>query len=483
MFGDRQPKYCRLPALVACLSMVFIGCSAAAQCTEGCIAIHTLTGEAAGDQFGWKSNYVGDLNGDGVLEFVITAPTHDANGADSGRIYVYSAADGVELWRADGLAAFANLGIDANRLGDVTGDGIPDVIAGAPGAGTGTAHVFSGADGSLVQSFAGIGSGDQFGNRVAGDGDVNGDGVPDLLIASRFDDTVGTNAGRVFVYSGVDFSLLCKVDGESSFDEFGTALSFVGDINADGNDDFVVGARQAGPTSGGEAYVYSYDGRQCNLLHNFESPVGAIDYGHLFADGGRDINADGTPDVYVADFSANRAYVYSGADFSLLWMLSGDNEGGFGLGEMIDDVNGDGHDDLVLAAWTSDLVAADAGKIFVYSGADGGILETFTHDIPGATFGFDVNGLGDVNNDGLADYLITAAWDLNQQGRAYVIAGTVGPPLAGDINGDGSVGTTDLLLLLGAWGPCGDCDACPADLNDDCIVGTADLIVLLGNWG
>lgn len=53
----------------------------------------------------------------------------------------------------------------------------------------------------------------------------------------------------------------------------------------------------------------------------------------------------------------------------------------------------------------------------------------------------------------------------------------------GDIDGDGVVGVTDLLALLAAWGPCGECGACPADLDGDCAVGVTDLLALLGNWG
>ncbi len=59
----------------------------------------------------------------------------------------------------------------------------------------------------------------------------------------------------------------------------------------------------------------------------------------------------------------------------------------------------------------------------------------------------------------------------------------VGTPCKGDIDGDQIVGTTDLLAMLGAWGPCGDCDSCEVDLDDDCIVGTTDLLMLLGAWG
>ena len=86
---------------------------------------------------------------------------------------------------------------------------------------------------------------------------------------------------------------------------------------------------------------------------------------------------------------------------------------------------------------------------------------------------------------------ISGAFDINDQG---VIAGRatdgaasfavlLHPLSPGDIDGDGSVGVKDLLILLGDWGPCADCDDCIADLDDDCTVGVKDLLILLGNWG
>ena len=64
----------------------------------------------------------------------------------------------------------------------------------------------------------------------------------------------------------------------------------------------------------------------------------------------------------------------------------------------------------------------------------------------------------------------------------FVQVGEGGDELLGDLDGDGVVNPVDLLLLLGAWGPCGNCNACHADLDDDCVVGTPDLLILLGNW-
>lgn len=467
--------------------VILLGSSSplSAQCLEDCKAIYIFEGEATGDQFGWKSNYLGDLDNDGRLDFVISAPTNDAAGNNTGRIYIYSSGDGQELWHASGILNGGQLGTDTSRSGDIDNDGIPDVIAGGPMASSGRAIVYSGLNGQVLHTFSGQNSGDRFGFRVAGAGDADGDGHPDLLVSATFHDAAGSNSGRVYLYSGVDFSLLCTIDGEDASDEFGSALSFVGDLNNDNCEEFIIGARNAGPTAGGRAYLYSFNGVSCDLLHTFIPPAGALGFGSLFADGGRDINNDGTPDLYVADFNANRAHIYSGKDFSQLWMLTGDGNGGFGLGEMIDDVNGDQHADLVLAAWVSNNGGSQAGKIFIYSGADGSQLETFTHNIPGATFGFDANGLGDVNDDCKADYLITAAWDLNQRGRAYVIAGTVGANVTGDLDCDGSVSTSDLLILLSSWGNCPDCKgaACPADFNLDCEVSTIDLLILLSNWG
>ncbi|MHC4981264.1 MAG: hypothetical protein ACYTGT_19950, partial [Planctomycetota bacterium] len=52
-----------------------------------------------------------------------------------------------------------------------------------------------------------------------------------------------------------------------------------------------------------------------------------------------------------------------------------------------------------------------------------------------------------------------------------------------DLNGDGSVGVNDFLILLAAWGPCADCNNCPADFDGDCEVGVTDFLQLLANWG
>jgi hypothetical protein len=215
------------------------------------------------------------------------------------------------------------------------------------------------------------------------------------------------------------------MDGDAQNDGFGASASTAGDLDGDGRAEIVIGANLAGSNGTGRAYVYSFDGESCERVRTFDPTGPATQLGLYFADGGRDVDRDGTPDYYVSDFNANRAYVFSGASGDVIFALTGNNEnGGFGIGRIVDDLNADGHADLVLAAWASSRGASKAGKTFVYSGRDGSILETFTHDRAGANFGFDADGMGDVDGDGRIDFLITAASDLNARGVTYIIAGT-----------------------------------------------------------
>ncbi|MFN0138283.1 MAG: FG-GAP-like repeat-containing protein, partial [Phycisphaerae bacterium] len=308
--------------------------SSYAQCVEGCTAIHTLVGQAAGDLFGWEAKNLGDVDGDDVNDFIVSASGRDEGGSSSGKVYVYSGATGAEIWSRSGTVAGGQFGFSSNRVGDLNGDGASEVVVGQPTGANGSVRILSGVDGAVLRTINGAAANDQFGYRSVGGGDVNGDGTPDFLVGAPRHDTAGTNAGRVYVYSGADFSLLGTVDGESSADQHGTALGILGDRDFDGRDEIVVCAKNAGTTAGGRAYVYTYDGSAFVLLATIEPPANSVDFSEFFCNGGHDMNRDGVPDFYASDFQTNRAYVYSGATFERLETFTGDGNGQFGIGEL-----------------------------------------------------------------------------------------------------------------------------------------------------
>ncbi|HKB17215.1 MAG TPA: integrin alpha, partial [Planctomycetota bacterium] len=151
--------------------------------------------------------------------------------------------------------------------GDLNGDGVTDLIVGAsgtPGLGgsvaSGVAYVYSGATVAPLFTFPGSATGDAFGGSVAGPGDLDGDGVRDILVGARQGASL---PGYAKAFSGATGALILTMSGAAAGDGFGTAVARAGDPNGDGVPDFMVGAPGADPggvTNAGQVRVLSFVG-------------------------------------------------------------------------------------------------------------------------------------------------------------------------------------------------------------------------------
>jgi len=392
---------------------------------ESVTVVREWRGESANDQFGWIARNIGDVDGDTVNDIVTSAPTSSRGGAQAGRVYVYSTLTGQLLWTVDGQAN-DQLGIGIEAAGDTNADGVPDVIASAPGRGE--AYVYSGRDGRLLFTMKGT-STENFGRHVSGLGDMNGDGHADVAVGAPGRGPGSPDKGRAVVYSGRDGAALLELEGEGAGDGFGSTVA--GDAFGDGHI-LIVGAPGAGSSKTGRGYVY--DGLQRQPKFVVESDDTGAALGAMFASVPGDVDADGVDDVYVSDWSnrakgpsTGRVYVRSGRDGRELYTFTGETAGE-GLGTSpadVGDVDGDGHADILVGAWQYAGAAASGGRAYLFSGADGSLMKTYTCRTPGDTFGFDAVGMGDVDGNGTEDFLITSAWSGVRgfrSGRMFVIS-------------------------------------------------------------
>ncbi|MEP6634236.1 MAG: FG-GAP-like repeat-containing protein, partial [Luteimonas sp.] len=383
-------------------------------------------GEAANDQFGWIARKLGDVDGDGAVDFVTSAPTKDIGGANAGRVYAYSSRSGKLLWSVDGKPG-DQLGNGIESAGDTDGDGMADAVAGAPNGDK--AFVYSGKDGHVLLSFVAEAKGDQFGQHVATAGDFDHDGHADVIVGAPGNNAGGKQAGRAYVYSGKDGHVLLTLTGEREGDAFGSTVGGY----SDGKHDFLlVGAPAAGERKTGRVYVYDRLATKPKFVIESDETGNAL--GMMFTSVLGDTDGDGMPDIYASDWSngakgpsTGRVYVHSGADGRRLLTLTGDTAGeGFGTTLAVaGDVDHDGHADLIVGAWQYAGAAVSGGRAYLYSGKDGALLKTYTCKTPGDTFGFDAVGLGDIDGDGSDDLLITSAWSSLhgfQSGRVFIVS-------------------------------------------------------------
>ena len=404
-------------AALAMTSFAPATASGAAMTLDDVTVLHTLL-MPGGTQFGWALAELQDIDADGVTDLIVA---DDPGGpAGTGAVYVYSGASGALLHQFS-EGAGGRFGYAIADAGDVDADGTHDIIVGRPGAST--AYVYSGAAGTSLLTLTAPGT-ELAGVAVASAGDINADGHGDLLVGAQHASLNGANAGRVYIFSGADGSVLRAIDGSVAGDLFGTATDSVPDIDGDGVPEHAIGASDAGKWNDGGVWLYSGSG---TLMWRFLAPKPDAEFGTFFVAGIPDVNGDGKADVYVGDFAATttasasgRVYLLSGIDGSVIRTIDGQSaKDGLGPGREAGDLNGDGVGDLVVGSYSSRDGVANGGRFDVFSGNDGARLATVVGTVAGAQLGFDAIGLGDVNADGVPDVAVSAAIG----NAVYVISG------------------------------------------------------------
>jgi FG-GAP repeat protein len=360
-------------------------------------------------------------------------------------------------------------------IGDVNGDGVPDLAVGTPfddgefpgqpGKGTpqnvGKVFVINGATHAVItelkdpqfQMQQGNQFGGQLGFSVAAVGDINGDGIPDVLagVPHHNVEVAGAkpagveekiiNTGRAFAYSGIDGTVLHTLDDptEEEGAQLGYAVANAGDINSDGVNDLAVGVplkdTPEGLTDVGLVYIYSgADGSLLRTLHHPDqggAEVGAR-FGAALANAG-DMNHDGVSDLIVGAPGRGEAFVVSGATGAILFTVTSPSvESLPSFGSAVaggKDLDNDGTPDFAVGA---PLLKLNQGTVFIYTGRNGTLLRRLT--APGhqtfASFGASVILTDDVTGDGRPDVVVGAPdqdlGSLRNAGEVYIFRGSNG---------------------------------------------------------
>ncbi|MHC0065416.1 beta strand repeat-containing protein [Nostoc sp. UIC 10890] len=476
-----------------------------------------INGIAAFDNSGSSVSSAGDINGDGFDDLIIGS-SYVVFGSNSGfnAQFNLSSLDGSNGFVINGILS-EGLGRSVSSAGDINGDGFDDLIIGAPFASpngqsaAGSSYVVFGSnngfnaqfnlsslDGSDGFVINGIAESDNSGSSVSSAGDINGDGFDDLVIGARYADPNGQSvAGSSYVVfgsnSGFDAQFnLSTLDGSNGFvinginqlDFSGWSVSNAGDINGDGFDDLVIGARYADPNGRsrvGKSYVVfgSNSGFDAQFnLSSLDGSNGFVISGIIDIDAyngsvwsvsnAGDINGDGFDDLIIGarDASPNgqsrvgESYVVFGSSSGFaanLNLSSLDGSDGFVIkgiaaydrsGSSVSsagDINGDGFDDLIIGALrASPNGQSGAGSSYVVFGRSSSFGAQFNLSSLDGSDGFVINGIaaydssgssvssaGDINGDGFDDLIIGAPGaspnGQNRAGSSYVVFGFASP--------------------------------------------------------
>lgn len=496
----------------------------------------TLCGSSAGEAAGRSLSLGGDLDGDGKGDFLIGA---DGYNSSSGAVYLISSTQALSgtldlssganyKARFTGEGTNGRLGTTVDHAGDVTGDGLGDLVLGAPNLNynssvSGAAYLIPG--GSLTGSttvssvpsmmrLAGDYYYDYMGTSVAGVGDINADGYDDLAVSAYGTDTSTGSAfyrGSTYIFYGPVTSLsspsnaAMTINGDVDYTFLNALARGQGDINGDGYLDLAIGSEYTTNSSvsgAGSAYIWPgpvMPWARRSIAYPLWAPTQATSYAGRTVSAAGDVDGDGLNDMLVGapdykegtNTDAGTVWLVSGsstltggAEKSLstvkarfLAQAPGDMLGTSAVG--VGDINGDGLDDFLLGAPYNDEAGTDAGAAYLILGPASGAISVstakarFLGEKAGDQAGFSVAALGDMNKDGYADFAIGAdKYDDGSKkdtGAVYVVFGS--PTLAGTL----SLSTANARLVGELnYDYAGCAVAGPGDVNGD---GTVDLLI------
>ncbi len=303
----------------------------------------TYSGEGVGDLAGSAVSDAGDVNGDGLDDFVVGAPYNDDFDGNAGAAYLIlgsATPSGGSLGYAVEYTAEAAdnyAGVSVSGAGDVDGDGLDDFVVGADynadgGGGAGAVYLILGVaspiGGSLSTAiqYTGEATSDRAGCSASGAGDVNGDGYGDVLVGARYSDDGGTDSGAAYLIAGtasplsVSLTAAIEFSGEATNDNAGVSVSGAGDVDADGYDDVLIGAYGNADYRGAAYLVLGESAPASAQLSSAVRYSGENDpdYAGFSVSGAGDTNADGYHDLLIGGHGNDDGGSYAGAAYLIL---------------------------------------------------------------------------------------------------------------------------------------------------------------------
>jgi len=434
---------------MVCALLVFVGCGQDKHGHPPTKLVWTQTGSQPHELFGHKAAGVGDVTGGGYDDLLIGGPGYDNR---RGRAVLYmGSADGLgsgPAWTAEGEKPGDGFGEVVGALGDINGDGYMDFFVSAPEYSTpqlhhcGKVYIYLGAPHGPGNKPAWIAEGttseELFGDCAASVGDVNGDGYPDLMIGAYGFDKF---RGKVYLYLGSPRGYGEKADwtfrGEKEGDWMGYGIGPAGDVNGDGYDDVLLGSKYHNHPFHNAGKVYLFYGSARGLSSNADwvhyGEAAESRLGHHLSGAG-DVNGDGYADVVIGapgfDRSRGRAYLFLGsssglkdrADSVMEGQVTGESFGtDVGSAEYIP---GDGHAGVLVGG---PGYATFPGSANLYLGSPTGVSPgpqvRRLGEAGGDGFGSIIGSAGDVNGSGTPAWFVCApsfGEDKTELGKVYV---------------------------------------------------------------